>query len=398
MSNRTKAAARARQRKCRALKKDRLFRQQRKELQQKKLFCKNEAIGLKSRCCYDNKVQRINATQSTTLQVIPHVFQPKPNAKGGYNKGDVKLKQEYPTMTEREQLDVVLKRMQKSVNGNNQGQRAKGFGYCGKKIKEDSNILIVDKNATIYIKNEMANSKGECYSIEVRYLKTTGKDGQITKELIESAHRIGERWTKEADRGNKCPRGVLGGAMKHFGEKRGAGDEKAFYYGPTKGDIDNKKSWRGQNEDHANLNRAAKKIARVHFKGAYKDIKQMMKVLKKNIPKYLGGKDGLCSEFVQSQRGLVTEFHVDLDLTKCVSFWSLTVNEGGNANTEGWYFVLPFLTGKYYRKQYAGIAIKLEHGVGIEWDGREIFHCSTAPLNKSINVYGNFFGITKNGI
>jgi hypothetical protein len=94
-----------------------------------------------------------------------------------------------------------------------------------------------------------------------------------------------------------------------------------------------------------------------------------MKTLERRVPDYLGGRDGVCPEMVQSQKNLVTEANVDLDHSKCFSMWS--VQQGEKANTDGWYFVLPHLTCEYYRKQYHGIAIKLEHGVGIEWDGRK---------------------------
>ena len=90
---------------------------------------------------------------------------------------------------------------------------------------------------------------------------------------------------------------------------------------------------------------------------------------------------------------LVTEPHVDLDCSKCISIW--TVESGKDLQPEGWYFVLPYMTCKVDRKMFSGIAIKLRHGTGIEWDGRYLFHCSTSPNDKTINVHGTFFGVTK---
>jgi hypothetical protein len=46
------------------------------------------------------------------------------------------------------------------------------------------------------------------------------------------------------------------------------------------------------------------------------------------------------------------------------------------------------------KKDFAGMAVKLRHGAGIEWDGRHVFQCSTSPKGKTINVQGTFFGIT----
>lgn len=184
--------------------------------------------------------------------------------------------------------------------------------------------------------------------------------------------------------------------MKHFGVKKGAGRIERFAYAPTQGDLNGVKQWKGVNTFHRNLNVAAKKIARLHFNSAFTDIRRVMANNEKIVPEFLGGELGLCTEMVQSQRNLVTEAHVDLDHSKCFSIWS--IREGETANSEGLYFLLPYLTCTVGGKKYHGIAVELNHGVGIEWSGRHIFHCSTAPMDRSINVYGTFFGITKNSI
>jgi hypothetical protein len=84
--------------------------------------------------------------------------------------------------------------------------------------------------------------------------------------------------------------------------------------------------------------------------------------------------------------------HVDLDYSKCISIW--TVEPGKELKTKGWYFILPYLTCNVDKKDFAGMAVKLRHGAGIEWDGRHVFQCSTSPKGKTINVQGTFFGIT----
>ena len=111
-----------------------------------------------------------------------------------------------------------------------------------------------------------------------------------------------------------------------------------------------------------------------------------------SIPDHLGGSDGLSPIIVQSQNNLISESHTDLDFSKCVSFWSF--QNTNKVDPEGWYFVLPHITCTIADKVYNGIAIKLKHGVGIEWDGRMIFHASTSPIKKELNVYSTYFGIT----
>jgi hypothetical protein len=140
------------------------------------------------------------------------------------------------------------------------------------------------------------------------------------------------------------------------------------------------------------VNVAARTIAKHHFKKAFKDITQVMNFHSIYIASELGGDDGLSCEMVQSQHALVTEPHFDQDCSKCISIW--TVEQGKELNTEGWYFVLPKLTCTVEGRVYSGIAVKLRHGTGIEWDGRCVSHCSTSPNDNTINVHGTFFGIT----
>ena len=56
-----------------------------------------------------------------------------------------------------------------------------------------------------------------------------------------------------------------------------------------------------------------------------------------------------------------------------------------------WYFIFPNST----RDGEKAILIALRHGVSIMWDGKKLFHCSTALNETSCdNVYGTYFGIT----
>ena len=65
---------------------------------------------------------------------------------------------------------------------------------------------------------------------------------------------------------------------------------------------------------------------------------------------------------------------------------------------KNWYVVLPNFYGVdtchgYWRRQFAGVAIELMHGVGISWDGRRVGHC-TSPVFKrghpNNHVYATF--------
>ena len=90
-----------------------------------------------------------------------------------------------------------------------------------------------------------------------------------------------------------------------------------------------------------------------------------------------------CSSIVQSHN-LVNFAHYDLDKSISISTWTETIP----GSAKGWYFVLPNLTidGK------KGIAIKLHHGLTIQWDGRLLWHCTAMEdVGESNNVFGTFF-------
>lgn len=316
----------------------------------------------------------IKATQLNEIQVLPSRSAKHP---------------QYNRMTNEEKGAYCKAQQNKAANGNNKGQKVKGCYFLGKDVKSNKDILHITSNANIMVTNTLDNGKGGVSKIVVRYLD---KDNTTVSAFVQSAGKIAKRWEKEKD--NSCQRKTIRGLMTSFGVWKGAGDRDHFAYGPTSSDLKGTgKKWRGVNKEHRDLNVAAREIAMDNFKEAHKSIQSAMRKNDKIVPDFLGGRNGECMEMVQSQHNLVTEAHLDMDHSKCFSIW--TVREGPQADTEGWYFVLPYLKGTYYGKTYKGIAIELRHCVGIEWDGRNIFHCSTAPLNKKINVYGTFFGITQ---
>ena len=69
------------------------------------------------------------------------------------------------------------------------------------------------------------------------------------------------------------------------------------------------------------------------------------------------------------------ECHTDLDTTKSISMWYYT--NGNKESYENGYFLFPDL-----RMDGSGkaLAIKLEHGSVIEWDGRILRHCTAVPI------------------
>jgi hypothetical protein len=78
--------------------------------------------------------------------------------------------------------------------------------------------------------------------------------------------------------------------------------------------------------------------------------------------------------------------HYDVgDTSVSVAVWV----EEKPGHARNWFFVLPNVSYNGSR----GIAIKLEHGMVISWDGREIYHCSSkAEPGHHNNVYGCMWG------
>ena len=113
--------------------------------------------------------------------------------------------------------------------------------------------------------------------------------------------------------------------------------------------------------------------------------------MRTQVPDKIGGSDGFCLTTFQSWN-LENESHYDKnDYSLCIVHWTSQDEQ----DHPGWFFVLPSLKTKYQGKEYQGIAIKLCHGISIEWDGRKVRHCSTSPLNhKDVQTFGTWFGVT----
>ena len=319
----------------------------------------------------------LHATQKNELQILPHFR---------YVYEDGKYDPKYVSMSVEEKHKLVKKEVNKGWNGNNNKQRPRGFGYngyefnpCGPTIDED--LYVVTGDCDIVIQNEMEFKKDQELLVRVRHLNI---NHPIVDQFIVGAQEMGETWENDINNGN---RQCIKGTMKHFGIKLGAGNRLHFSYEPTQHGKKNINTY------HEKINVAAGVISKHLFPTVFQDIHIGMKKLGKEIPVSIGGRRGLCCELIQSQHALVNESHVDQDMSKCLSIW--TVKDRREVDPIGWYLVFPYLTCTIGGKVHRGIAVQLKHGVGIEWDGRSLFHCSTAPINKGINVYGTFFGLMK---
>mmetsp|Transcript_17622 Transcript_17622/g.24509 ORF Transcript_17622/g.24509 Transcript_17622/m.24509 type:complete len:159 (-) Transcript_17622:72-548(-) len=118
-----------------------------------------------------------------------------------------------------------------------------------------------------------------------------------------------------------------------------------------------------------------------HFPAATKAIS----LINKGKPRIKGMEDCMVSEIV-SAKNQVNAAHIDCqDRSVSLSTWV----EDHPGTAKGWAFILPNVT----RDSAKAIAIKLKHGLSIEWDGRLIHHCSTLlEKGERNNVYGYYHG------
>lgn len=285
-------------------------------------------------------------------------------------------------MNNKQKKAYIADKSRKNMNGSNKGQKPKGCFYCGNDIKsliENKSVYVVQSNHDIHIKNNLSGGPAESL-VSVRYLN---RNHPYVDEFLQLTQDLAAK--NRTKKSIYCNRKVVSGTMKHMGSTKGGGFASEFTFALTKyNDI---------NKLHCRINILARQIGEVIFPGAVKSIKRVMKQNRKFVPEYLGGTSGVSCEMVQSIDSLVTECHVDLDISLCFSIWSMSDNKYANLS-KGWYFLLPYTQTEAKGHMYRGIAICLGHGVGIQWDGRSIFHCSTAPNNQRAKAIGTFFGIT----
>ena len=286
----------------------------------------------------------------------------------------------FPQLARQYRKSLTTAEAKKANNSScNNKQRPKNITFDGRNIPNTSKLLIVDYDADITVTNK---HDGETSVVSVRKLDLS-EDTQSGK-FVQAALEIARRWDiSKANAMRSSPKGD----MIRLGTRKGAGFHKFFFDKPTKENED------GINESHRKANIAAKGMAKKYFPRAYRSIRNAMKHNRKEVHEDLGGMKGLCDDLIQS-KNLENEFHVDTDVSEyCFSVWTAE-KEVSDPDPEGWYFVMPYLTGNKDGDRYEGIAIRLRHGVGIEWNGRQVFHCSTAP-NEQIEVHGTYFGVSR---
>lgn len=320
----------------------------------------------------------IKAIQDARMQILPDKL---------FDYKKKKYVRSFECLPYNEKRSVVESLTQKHMYGHNRNQRPSGAVFSGDYIFKSAAgsrpLYIVHFDADILISNQMGyDTRCNKVDLKVRYMQECST---TIKKFHASARRFGCTWEEEIQ--STCRRKTVQGRMKSFGAVPGSGQIKVLERMATRTNKNN------CNLHHRQLNILAKKIALHHFPDVVKDIENVMNFFNVHTPDSIGGSDGLSCQMIQSQHRLVTEPHVDQDLSRCLSIW--TVEKGSNNNIEGMYFVLPYLRCQVGGISYYGVAVRIEHGVGIEWDGRSIFHCSSLPGGDRANVYGTFFGITE---
>ena len=336
------------------------------------------------------KTIKIQAKQDVHLMIVPD-----------QKKGDKK----FSTRTVEQRRDAWVKLTDGRLwNGNNKGQKARGLYYSGEAIKNNHKVLKIDLKRRGGVDVEIRVSDTvegqEDHFVKIHYLS-----GEERMKFGEKANNFAEKWDEKAF-GTSSRRCIQGGMVK-CGFGKGAGHHPHFFLGGTWNDMYSDKAKagfiKGVTKCQEALNVMGKSILQKYFPRAFKSIRKTIKDQTMTVPKEIGGDDGMCMNIIQSGSGLrqkggplegenfTVECHVDSkDLSEyCASIWT----SSDSSDPAGWYFVLPFLTCVHNGTTYEGIAIRLRHGVGIEWAGRNLFHCSTAPDTCGIDVNGTFNGV-----
>ena len=325
-----------------------------------------------ARSIISSPVTVVSALQTSELLIVPDV-------RFNYAKKSPVMDQHFSPLPINIRHDMTVSASRASVNGNNNKQRPRGFVYSGESIRMNKKVYIIDNNHDINITNLIAGKVGSNV-VSIRYLNN---DNLLVRQFHDAAFRLGATW--ETTKKN-CSRSVPNGTMRSFGAKNGSGGCFQYRFSMTQHNTKN------VNCHHYHANVIANSIAKLLFPRAYTDIHRVMDSNELHIPEDLGGVNGLCAQMVQSQHGLTNESHVDSDKSRSLSIWSVSGNNGQCC--DGSYFVMPYISAQTKCKTYFGIAVELKHGVAIDWDGRNIFHCSTGPQDKDTNIYGTFFGVT----
>lgn len=325
-----------------------------------------------------NNCISISVVQTATIELVPS---------SSYDYATKLPNKEFLQLDPDIRKKIAERKSRRYSNSNNKTQRPRGYYYDGSEINKliaDGEVYLVRNNHNIVVEDRLNHGLGNS-NIVVRYFD---KNHPLIAEFLSLSRQLGVLWSKK---GNKCPRSLIQGKMKHFGIMLGAGNRSQFHYSPTTNYSTSTEH--EVNKIHRRLNKLAKTIGVKFFPEAVESMMNVANCHNKVVPQHLGGSNGLCCEMVQSQDSLVTESHVDMDLSLCFSIWSI-MNERDVSNCDGWYFVLPQLQYFEDNGEKKGVVVELRHGVGIQWNGRAVFHGSTSPINESVNALGTFFGYT----
>ncbi len=125
-------------------------------------------------------------------------------------------------------------------------------------------------------------------------------------------------------------------------------------------------------------------FARNNFADLYQTIKSTEAMLGRTVPYYMGGENGISCQ-LNTSCNLGNASHYDaMDASPGFLIWV----EQSPGDAKNWYFLMPNVV--YNGKR--GMAIKLGHGVAVQWDGRLVRHCSTVvQTSKNNMVHGTFW-------
>ena len=127
------------------------------------------------------------------------------------------------------------------------------------------------------------------------------------------------------------------------------------------------------------LCRLAAEFAHKQFPGLVPTIHHLESIAGINRPSYMGGEHGISSSMVVSV-DLANATHYDVN-DGSMSFAIFA--ESKPYTTRGWYFTLPNVLVKFQDRTYHGLALKLNHGACVHWDGRIIRHGTSVHQRAS---------------
>ena len=204
---------------------------------------------------------------------------------------------------------------------------------------------------------------GDRTVLKVRDMNIEREFMKVVKEFSEKSNKVSEARCHSGDSGN----------MFAFG-----------YYNSKHGDY---KSMQDETMDIRNYSITARKILDKYFKREIQDIVEADRKQDVVPSELMGGEDGI-SAYALISVDLVNAAHFDLDTSVGISIF----NEKCPGTATNWNFVLPNTT-LVHGNQNKAVVIKLFDGCAIAWDGRKVFHCTSAKnIGEGNHVYGNLWG------